>query len=92
MATTNITMRIDEELKKQAETLFSELGMNMTTAVTVFLKQAVREHGMPFMLTVKSPNQETLEALEEVEALKKEKNKKTYGSFAELLEEIEHEI
>lgn len=40
--TTNLTIRIDNELKEQAEQLFSELGMNMTTALTVFVRQAVR--------------------------------------------------
>ena len=48
MATTSITIRIDENLKKQAETLFEELGMNMTTAITIFTKAAVRQQGIPF--------------------------------------------
>ena len=51
MATTSITIRMDEELKKQAETLFSELGMNMTTAFTVFAKAAVRQQGIPFEIS-----------------------------------------
>ena len=41
MATTNVTMRMDEELKAQAEELFADLGLNMTSAFTVFVKQAV---------------------------------------------------
>ncbi|MCI9669689.1 MAG: type II toxin-antitoxin system RelB/DinJ family antitoxin, partial [Oscillospiraceae bacterium] len=71
MATTNITIRMDEELKKQAKELFSDLGLNMTTAFTVFAKQAVREQKIPFMLSKKTPNQETLEAIREVEQMKK---------------------
>ena len=47
-ATTNICIRVDAELKAEAEALFSELGMNLTTAVTVFLRQAVRESRIPF--------------------------------------------
>ena len=47
-STTNICIRVDTELKAQAETLFNELGMNLTTAVTVFLRQAVRESRIPF--------------------------------------------
>ena len=39
MATTNVTIRMDEELKKQAEELFADLGLNMTTAFTTFVKQ-----------------------------------------------------
>ena len=71
MATTNITIRMDEELKKQAKELFSDLGLNMTTAFTVFAKQAVREQKIPFMLSKKTPNEETLEAIREVEQMKK---------------------
>jgi DNA-damage-inducible protein J len=50
MATTSITIRIDEELKKQAEALFDEIGMNMTTAFTIFAKTAVRQRRIPFEL------------------------------------------
>ena len=48
MATTNLNIRIDENLKKQAETLFADLGLNMSSAITVFLKSAVDYNGIPF--------------------------------------------
>jgi len=48
MATTSITIRIDEHLKKQAETLFENIGMNMTTAFTIFTKAVVRQGKIPF--------------------------------------------
>lgn len=48
MATASITIRMDEELKRQAEHLFDSMGMNMTTAFTVFAKAAVREGRIPF--------------------------------------------
>lgn len=48
MATTNITMRIDEELKAQLQELMSELGMDLTTFFTLAAKQAVRERALPF--------------------------------------------
>ena len=48
MATTNLNIRIDANLKKQAETLFSDLGLNMSSAITVFLKSAVAYNGIPF--------------------------------------------
>ncbi len=48
MAQTVINIRMDEELKKQVEYLFSEFGMNMTTAFTVFAKAVVREKRIPF--------------------------------------------
>ena len=51
MATTSITIRIDEQLKRQAEALFSDLGMNMTTAFTIFTKAAVHQGKIPFEIT-----------------------------------------
>ena len=52
MATTSITIRMDEGLKRQAEALFEEMGMNMTTAFTIFTKAAVREGRIPFEIRV----------------------------------------
>jgi DNA-damage-inducible protein J len=51
LATQSITVRMDRELKKQAESLFSDLGMNMSTAVNVFIRQSVREGRIPFEVT-----------------------------------------
>lgn len=52
MATTSITIRMDEGLKRQAEQLFDEMGMNITTAFTIFTKAAVREGRIPFEIKV----------------------------------------
>lgn len=51
--TTNVNIRMDEELKKQAEKLFSDLGMNMSTAINVFVRQAIRYGGIPFEIIQK---------------------------------------
>ncbi|QDH21160.1 type II toxin-antitoxin system RelB/DinJ family antitoxin [Saccharibacillus brassicae] len=51
MTQTNINIRIDEEVKKEAEHLFAELGLNMTTAVNLFIRQAIRQGGIPFEVT-----------------------------------------
>ena len=48
MATTNLNVRVDENLKKEAETLFADLGLNLSSAITVFLKSAVEDRGIPF--------------------------------------------
>lgn len=48
MPQTSLNIRIDEDLKKQAEALFSEFGMNITTAITIFAKAVVREQRIPF--------------------------------------------
>ena len=52
MASTNVTIRMDENLKKQAERLFDEMGMNMTTAITIFTKTVVRQGKIPFEIAV----------------------------------------
>lgn len=89
MATTNITIRMDEELKKQAEELFSDLGLNMTTALTAFVKQSVREQKIPFMISKKTPNEETLEAIREIEEMKKNPEKyKGYQNVDEMMKEL----
>lgn len=51
MATTSITIRMDEKLKKQAEILFEDMGLNMTTAFTMFTKAVVRQNKIPFEIT-----------------------------------------
>lgn len=51
MANTNVTIRMDEELKNQADELFESLGMSFTTAVNVFVRQALREKAIPFRIT-----------------------------------------
>lgn len=48
MATTSVTIRMDENLKKRAEALFDEMGLNMTTAITIFTKAVVRQGKIPF--------------------------------------------
>lgn len=48
MSTTNINIRVNAELKKDAELLFADLGLNMSTAITMFLKSAVNHNGIPF--------------------------------------------
>ncbi len=64
--TTNINIKTDAELKKQAEELFSELGMNMSTALNIFLRQSVRENRIPFEITREVPNAKTLAAMEDL--------------------------
>ena len=64
----NVSFRIDSKLKEDADKLFNELGMNMTTAFNIFLRQSVREGRIPFNITSK-PNNDTLLALLEAKRL-----------------------
>lgn len=65
MSNTSMNIRMDAEVKKQAEALFSEIGMNMTTAINIFLRQSIRENGIPFELKINQPNTETIKAINE---------------------------
>lgn len=89
MSTTNINVRIDSELKKSAEKLFNDLGLNMSAAITMFLKSAVSHDGIPFEVKRISPNAETKAALAEYDEMKKNPNKyKRYSSFNDLMDEV----
>ena len=67
MKNVNVTLRIDEELKAQADALFAELGLSLSSAFNVFLRQAVREQQIPFMISKKVPNNVTLAAMDDAE-------------------------
>lgn len=92
MANVNVTVRMDEELKRQADELFSDLGMTLSAAITVFVRQSIRQQGVPFFVGRNVPNRETLEAIEEAQQLKNEPNKKVYNSFEEVLREIDNKV
>ena len=89
MATTNLNIRIDEDLKKQAEDIFNELGLNMSTALTVFLRQTVRSNGIPFDLRLDTPNAETLAAMEDVRLRRNLHG--PFNSVKELMEDLDAE-
>ena len=67
MATVNMSIRMDTELKKQADAMLSDMGLNMTTAMNMFLRQVVRQGRIPFEIATDIPNAETLAAMKEVD-------------------------
>ena len=82
-----VTARVDENVKKEAETLFKKMGLNMSTAMNLFLKKCILEQGIPFELKV--PNRETRKVLDEVE--KGVGLSKTFDSIDELTEDLEND-
>lgn len=62
MATTSVTIRMEENLKKQVETLFDEMGLNMTTAITIFAKAVVHQRKIPFEVSADPFYSETNQA------------------------------
>ncbi len=87
MATvTNLNIRTEKAVKEAAESIFAELGLNMTTAVNMFLKQTIRENGIPFPLKLNTPNEITREAIEEGRRIAADPDIKGYKSLRDLRE------
>ena len=86
MATTNVTIRMDKELKAQADALFNALGLNMSTAMGVFCRQAVRLGKIPFDLAIDIPNKETLAAIDDVN--NNRDVSKSYDDIDELMRDL----
>ena len=88
MATTNVSIRMDTELKAQADELFAELGMNLSTAFNIFVRQSLREGGIPFELRTDRPNKETIAAMLEAENIAKDPNVKGYTDLDEMFADL----
>ncbi|NWO27203.1 type II toxin-antitoxin system RelB/DinJ family antitoxin [Leptotrichia sp. oral taxon 417] len=71
MAMVNTSIKIDEETKKEAQKLFKDLGLNLSTVINIFLKQAIREKGIPFYINSLLENSELAQAFEEARQIKK---------------------
>lgn len=89
MATSNLNIRMDKDIKEQADQLFNELGLTMTVAVNLFLRASIREQGIPFSLKLDKFNKETIEAIEEGRKIAKDSNVKGYHSVGELKKALE---
>ena len=87
--TSNYTIRLDTELRKEAEALFSDLGMSLATAFQIFLKQAIQEQGLPFPVKKKQPNKTTLAAMEEAIRLADDPKTRRFATVDELMKDLE---
>jgi DNA-damage-inducible protein J len=76
------------DLKAQADALFSELGMNLTTAFNIFVRQSIREGGIPFEISINQPNKETIAAMLEAERIAKDPSVKGYNDLDELFADL----
>lgn len=87
--TTNLNIRTEKDIKDKADKIFAVLGLNMTTAVNMFLRATIRENGIPFSLKINEPNEETKLAIEEGRKIAKDSNTKDYDSISELKEALD---
>ena len=86
--TTNISIRMDADLKTQADALFAELGMNLSTAFNIFVRQSIREGRIPFDISLNQPNAETIAAMLEAERIAKDPNVKGYTDLDQLFADL----
>ena len=84
---TSITLMVDGELARRAQELFSELGLDVGTACTMFLEEAVRTGSMPFEVETGTPNEETLEALRDT--MEGRDLSRRFSDLDELMRELE---
>lgn len=92
MATSNINIRIDSDVKAEAQSLFSQLGMDLSTAINIFIRQAIDFGGIPFTIQKTKYNAETEAAMQEVNDIIAGKiPAKRYSSFDEFLKELDEE-
>ncbi len=89
MATTNLNIRTDKDVKEKAEKIFNELGLNMTSAVNIFLRTAIRERGIPFELKLDVPNETTIAAIEEGRKMASDPSSSRYSNIDELRDALE---
>ena len=86
MATINV--RVDDDVKREASAIFSDIGLDMSTAINMFLHQAIMQEGLPFEAK-RVPNAETLAALEELRRIQKgEQHAKVYTDVHKMFEEL----
>ena len=84
----NINVRIDNEVKINAEAVFNKLGITPTAAISLFYNQVIRTNSIPFELKADIPNKTTLKAIEEVEKMEKSNSGTTYHNVDDLMEDL----
>lgn len=91
MATVVLQTRVDSEMKSEAEALFESLGLDITTAIRLFLRQSINQQRIPFDIVPPKYNftEETLSAIEEARRISKDPTVKSYSSSKDLFEDCE---
>ena len=89
MRTTKLNIRTDKFTKEQAEKIFNQLGLNISTAINMFLIATIRENGTPFELRIDTPNKETIEAIEEGRKILNDPNTPKYSNIEDLKSALE---
>ena len=89
MAKTATSITIDSDIKAKAQELFADFGMDLSTAINIFLRQSIRENSIPFSISRDVPNADTISAMREAEEMKKHpESYKSYASAKDMMEDI----
>jgi len=90
MSTSNLCVRVDSELKQAVESCLADMGLNLSTAITIYLKRIARDREIPFKITsARQVNQETLDAIEEGHRLANDPNAPVYHDMKSLIEALD---
>ena len=93
MSKVSTNISIDAETKAKAQAMLADLGMDLSTAVNIFLRQMLYEGGIPFSITRNTPNKITLEAMKEAQEISRSPEKyKRYGDVDSMMEDILGEV
>ena len=85
MSKTSMSIRLDSEVKKQAQQVFSNLGMDMTTAINIFLRQAIQYQGLPFDVRL-DENRKLLQVLTDLD--QNRNMSQSFESVSDLMEDL----
>ena len=85
MSKTSMSIRLDSEVKEQAQQVFNNLGMDMTTAINIFLRQAIQYQGLPFDVRL-DENRRLLEVLTDLD--QNRNMSKSFESVSDLMEDL----
>ena len=89
MANANLNIRTEKDIKEKAEKLYAELGLNMSTAINMFLRASIRENGIPFNLKLDNLNKQSQNAIEEGRKIAYDKNYPSYSNIDDLKKALE---
>lgn len=87
--TSAINVNVDSKLKKEATNVLNSLGLNMSTAINMFLTQVVKRDGIPFEIVNPNPSKVMLKALKEAEIIAKDSKRKGYSNMDDLIKSLE---
>ena len=92
MATSPTQIRIDAELKQQATELFSNLGLDMSGAVTLFLRQCILHDGLPFKVEMPKYSKQLLSAIDEAKEISRNPDVKSYTNMEDLKAALDEDV